>query len=383
MAYYKDLGNGRYRLFAEAGRNKKGERKRKTKIVKASGKRELNRLLTDFEYDVRNSEDESIETITFGKFLERWRKNYAYEELEDTTMQVYEGVLKFITPVFENRLISEIRTLDIVEFFSEEKEAGRRSLEKKYHALLSIFKYAYQWEVIDSNPMDGVKKPQTKKKKKDPYTLEEIQEIANHFPSISRYHQRLIMIAFEFSLRRGEVVALADDVLDFERGGIWIKRSLVYTPEKGLKLKCTKTGDETFLHCTEELMEELKAQRNVAFRNRLKAGRSWQGFKDSEGVEVLLLFADTLGVPYHPNAVTRFWGRFIKRTGLRHITFHDLRHSSASIMSRDRINMKSIQRRLRHKSITTTMGVYIHENDKDDQVAVGTFKGIWKKEQAK
>lgn len=383
MAYYKDLGNGRYRLFAEAGKNKKGERKRKTKIVNASGKRELNRLLTDFEYDVRNSEDDSIEKITFEKFVLKWRKNYAEEELEDTTQQTYEGVLKFIVPAFQNELMSDIRTLDIVEYFAEEKRAGRKSLEKKYYALLSIFKYAVKWEVIQTNPMDGVKKPNTKKKKKDPYTWEEIQKIADHFPGISKYHQRLIMIAFEFSLRRGEVVALTDDVLDFERGGIWIKRSLVYTPAKGLKLKCTKTGDETFLHCTEELMEELKSQRNVAMRNKLKAGPTWQGFKDSEGKEVILLFADPLGVPFHPNAVTRFWGRFIKRTGLRHITFHDLRHSSASIMSRDKINMKSIQRRLRHKNITTTMGTYVHENDRDDQMAVETFKGIWKKDEAK
>ncbi|MGE6370602.1 tyrosine-type recombinase/integrase [Planococcus kocurii] len=383
MAYYKDLGSGRYRLFAEAGKGKKGSRKRKTRIVRASGVRELNRLLSDFEYEVRNNEEQSIENITFGKFVDRWRKNYAVEELEDTTLQTYEGVLKFIIPSFEDSLMTEIRTLDIVEYFSTEKELVRKSLEKKYYALLSIFKHALQWEVIESNPMDGVKKPTVKKKKKNPYTWEEVQLIADHFPDISKYHQRLIMIAFEFSLRRGEVVAIADDVLDFERGGIWIKRSLVYTKEKGLKLKCTKTGDETFSHCTDELMEELKAQRSLALRNKLKAGPSWIGFKDSEGKEVLMLFADPLGVPYHPNAVTRFWGRFIKRTGLRHITFHDLRHSSASIMSRDKINMKSIQRRLRHKNITTTLGTYVHENDRDDQMAVETFRGIWHKEQTK
>lgn len=383
VAYYKDLGDGRYRLFAEAGKGKKGKRKRKTKIVRASGTRELNRLLSDFEYEVRNSEDNSLENITFSKFVDQWHKNYAVEELEDTTLQTYEGVLKFIVPSFEDYLIREIRTLDIVEFFSNEKAHDRKSLEKKYYALLSIFKHALQWEVIESNPMDGVKKPTVKKKKKNPYTWEEIQLIADHFPSISKYHQRLIMIAFEFSLRRGEVVAIADDVLDFERGGIWIKRSLAYTPKNGLKLKCTKTGDETFLHCTNELMEELKAQRNTALRNKLKAGPSWKGFKDSDGNEVLMLFADSLGVPYLPNAVTRFWGRFVKRTGLRHITFHDLRHSSASIMSRDQINMKAIQKRLRHKSITTTMGTYVHANDRDDQMAAETFKGIWQNGEAK
>lgn len=382
MGYYKDLGDGRYRLFAEMGKDKKAKRKRKTKIVRASGIREVNRLLSDFEYEVRNSEELNIENITFGTFLERWRKNFADVKLAATTNEVYDYVLKPIQAYFQDYLMREIRTLDIDDFFTAEIEAGHGSLEKKYYVLTSIFSHGLKWSIIENNPMESVDKPHLKTGKKQPYTMDEVKKIAEHFPSISKYHQRLIMIAFEFSLRRGEVIAIADDVLDYKRGGIWIKRALIYTAKTGKQLKCTKTGDETFLHCTEELMDELRAQRNVAMRNKLVAGSDWKGFKDSEGKEVLLLFADPLGVPFHPNAVTRFWGRFIKRTGLRHIRFHDLRHSSASIMAREHINMRAIQQRLRHSKLTTT-NRYLHTNESDDMIAADTFKGIWRQDQAK
>ncbi|WP_088005639.1 site-specific integrase [Indiicoccus explosivorum] len=382
MAYSKDLGNGKYRLFAEVGKDRKGRRRRKTKIVTPSGQRELKRMLSDFEYEVRNTEEQSIENITFGAFKDRWRKNFADKKLAATTNEVLDYVLKPIITAFEDMYMREIRTLDIEDFFTAEADAGRGSLEKKYYALQSIFGHALRWEVIESNPMDGVGKPHTKKKKLKPYTMEEVKRIADHFPEISKYHQRLIMIAFEFSLRRGEVVAIAEDVLDYERGGIWIKRALVYTSKHGLQLKCTKTGDETFLHCTEELMEELRAQRNAALRNKLLAGPDWNGFKDEDGNEVLLLFADPFGVPYHPNAVTRFWGRFVKRTGIRQIRFHDLRHSSASIMAREQVNMRAIQSRLRHRKLTTT-NRYLHTDDADDIVAAETFKGVWGKNNAK
>lgn len=88
-------------------------------------------------------------------------------------------------------------------------------------------------------------------------------------------------------------------MLDYKRGGIWIKRALIYTAKTGKHLICTKTGVETFLLCTEELMDELRVQRNVAMVNKLVAGSDWIGFKDSEGKEVLLLFAGPLGVLFH------------------------------------------------------------------------------------
>lgn len=376
MAHYTELGDNKYRLFVEAGYDRKGKRKRRTRVVTASGVREVRKLLTAFEHEVEN-EEEQLEQITFADFVERWKQAYAIPKLSVSTREVYDIILSYLLPIFGDYVMNDIHTIDLVEFFAKEINEEKKSLEKKYNVMLSLFSHAFKWNIIKMNPMEGVDKPKIKRKKKEPYNREELAKLASHFPSMSKYHQRLIMITVECALRRGEVIALADDVLDFENNRILVKRSLQYTKEKGLVLKSTKEEDETYIHVTDELMAELKAQRNIALQNKLKAGKDWIGFKDENGVKVLLLFADELGVPYLPNAVTRFWNRFMKRSGLRKISFHDLRHSSASIMVREGINPKIVQARLRHKNITTTMDTYVHSDGKDDIIAAETFKNIW------
>ncbi|WP_392454860.1 tyrosine-type recombinase/integrase [Chryseomicrobium aureum] len=377
MGHYQELGEGRYRLFVDNGKDRKGKRKRKTKIVHASGVRELKYLLRQFENEVENHKEDDTRRISFEEFVTMWKKNYMQTELELSTQQTYNGLLKFITPFFNEMDMDQIKTIDIVNYFTSEKENERRSLEKKYNVLLSLFSKAFDWGVIESNPMQGVKKPKTKPKKKQPYTWEEVQELSRHMADLSPYHQRLIKITVECALRRGEVLGIAEDVLDFENNRILIRRSLGYTKENGLYLKCTKTEDETYLHVSQQLMDELKKQLLVAKKNRIKNSTNWLGFRDREGIDVLLLFADEFGVPHQPNAVTRFWGRFIERKSLRPISFHDLRHSSASILNRKGVRSKSLQNRLRHKNIKTTMNLYVHEEDNDDKLVAQMFDGIW------
>jgi len=102
-------------------------------------------------------------------------------------------------------------------------------------------------------------------------------------------------------------------------------------------------------------------------------GTLWKGFKDIEGKEVMLFGASEYGIPYTPNSITLFWNRFIKRTGLKKIRFQDLRHSSASLILSEGINMKVVQKRLGHKDIKTTMNVYSHVTEKDDEKASNVF----------
>lgn len=378
MGRYIDLGEGKYKLIVEAGYDRKGNRKRKTRIVKVSGKRELNKLLTYFEIEVQEAMNKVIkEKVLFEDFVKDWKVNYVEPNLERSTKNNSYQVLSHVTPYFKGAYLDEISTLDILNFFSSEIKEGRKSLEKKYNLLLSIFSKAVAWNVLDHNPMHGVDKPKIQRKKKHPYTWEEMQELSKHLKDLDPYHQRLIKVTVECALRRGEVLGIAEDVLDFENNRILIKRSLNATPGDGCYLKSTKTSDETYLHVSDELMEELKLQLHVAKKNRIKNGAMWQGFKDQNGNEVLLLFADEFGVPYLPTSVTRFWGRFIKRTGLRPISFHDLRHSSASILNRKGVRNKSLQNRLRHKNIKTTMNVYVHEEENDDKLVAEMFKGIW------
>lgn len=376
MASFEEVSKGKYKLYVELGYDAKGKRIRRTKTVSATGPRQAAKMLSAFEVEVDKSVHIDREKLSFNEFVTRWRENYAIPKLAPTTYEVYDGILKHITPYFESKYLKDITTFHIVQYFTNEKKLGNGSLEKKYNILMSVFKHAVKWSVIDVNPMTGVEKPRIAKKKIEFYNRDEIITLFEHIKSLSPRHQLMVKLTVIGGLRRGEVLGIAYDAVDFKKNQIHIKRSLQFSKREGIRLKGTKTENERTVTFPEELMKELHAYYIRQLSARVEMGKLWRGFKDIHNEEVFLFVADENGEPYLPNAVTRFWGRFMKRSELKRIRFQDLRHSSASLILSEGVNMKVLQKRLGHKDIKTTLNVYSHITEKDDEEASNVFKDL-------
>lgn len=145
-------------------------------------------------------------------------------------------------------------------------------LESKYKVLKSLFKYAVVWRLIDGkdNPMKEIEKPKNiNKQNKDFYTKDELKILFDIIEKIPLYQQLIIKLALFGGLRRGEILALADDVLDFSSNKILVKRSLQYSKAEGLKLKGTKTEGQRTIILPKKFMEELKIyldEREIVFK---------------------------------------------------------------------------------------------------------------------
>lgn len=289
--------------------------------------------------EVYNSVHINPERLTFTEFVDKWRENYMYTSLAASTVEVYEGILKYILPHLESNYIKDITTFHLIQYFSNESKAGKGSLEKKYNILMSIFKRAMEWNVIHENPMLYVDKPKKSKRKSQFYNRDEIRVLLYEIKTLKPRHQLMIKLALVGGLRRGEVLGIAFDQVDFAKNQIHIKRSLQFSKKEGLKLKGTKTEDERTVTFPESLMKELQRYYIRQLNERMDVGNLWKGFRDITGEEVMLFVSDDFGVPYQPNAVTRFWGRFMDRSGLKRIRFQDLRHSSASLILTEGVNM--------------------------------------------
>ncbi|RST59677.1 site-specific integrase [Siminovitchia terrae] len=381
MASFKEVSKGRYRLYVELGYDAEGKRKRKTKTVQATGPRQVKKLLQEFEMEVLDSQHLEDENPTFSDFLERWKSNYAETELSASTLEKYNNVLKYMKPYFKGKRMKDISTFHIVQYFTKERKAGRGSLEKKYNLLQSLFKYAVKWRIIDdkANPIEGVDRPKAKKKKVDFYDKEEIELLFKLAKELLPYQQLIIKLAVTAGLRRGEILALADDVLDFPNRKIHIKRSLQYTKEKGHVLKETKTEEERTVTIPEVLMKEIHKSYVRKLNLKMEMGTQWKGFKGRDSKKVMLLFSDECGIPFRPDSVTQFWNRFMIRHNdkIKRIRFHDLRHSSASLILSEGVNMKVVQKRLGHKNIKTTLNIYSHVTEKDDEEASNVFDQLF------
>lgn len=379
MASFVELvPNKKYKLFVELESNPDGSRNRRTKVVQANGKREARRLLSKFEQEIMENSHLSIDNPFMPAFIDRWHTNYAKTELNAATLESYENSLIRIKGYFKKKKIKAIRPLHIIEFYTSERNAGRGSLETKHKVLQSLFKHAVLWKYIekDNNPMDDVTKPKTENRQhKDFYNKNELKMLFNLLAKQPVHQQLIIKCALYGGLRRGEVLGLADDSIDFVNNSLTVRRSIQCTKSKGLVLKETKGKDARIVILPKKFMDELHDFYRKRTQLKHDMGDLWIGFKDQNKKDVFLLFGDEFGNPYRPDSVSQFWGRFMNRNKekIKRIRFHDLRHSSASLILSEGVNMKIVQKRLGHKDIRTTLNMYSHITTEDEQKASDVF----------
>ena len=103
---------------------------------------------------------------------------------------------------------------------------------------------------------------------------------------------------------------------------------------------------------------------------RNKIGDRWQGGKYS------FVFCHPDGKAFHQERPYLWFRNFIKKNNLRYIRFHDLRHTSATLLINQGVHAKIISERLGHGNINTTMNIYGHALRSADQSAADKFETI-------
>lgn len=378
MGSIQRLSKGKYKLTAEFGYDVEGKRIRKHRTVEASGPRAAKEMLAKFEEELLENDKMDVTNLRFVDYVELWRKNYADSQLEPSTREIYEIMLNTIIPHFQRKKLADVHDFHLTHYLNGEKLNGRGSLEKKYNVLKSLFKYAVIWKLLPRDPMDGVGKPKVVADEMQFYDREELEILMKLIEELDTRHQLMIKLTVAGGLRRGELLGIAYDCVDFAKNQIFIKRSLQYTKKEGFRLKETKTGESRIITFPSTVMDELRIYYKKQLYARTNNEREWEGFVDVRGREVMLFVCDAAGHPYNPQAVTRFWGRFMRRNMdvIKRIRFQDLRHSSASLILSDGINMKVLQKRLGHKDIKTSLNIYSHVTNKDDQKASDVFNDL-------
>lgn len=114
-------------------------------------------------------------------------------------------------------------------------------------------------------------------------------------------------------------------------------------------------------------MEELKIHDREWKKERLFVGDKWLGG------ERQYVFHAGLGKPYYHTTPTTWWKKFVKRHELKKVRFHDLRHSSATLLIEAGATMKAIQKRLGHAKHQTTADIYAHVTKKVSRDTVEKF----------
>ena len=225
-----------------------------------------------------------------------------------------------------------------------------------YHGLMhKALKYAVRHNLIAANPMDRVERPKAQKFVGSFYSVAELEALFEaakgdplEFP--------ILMAAF-YGLRRSEIVGLKWKSVDFENNIITINHTVLQAKCDGELKLLYKDRTKNMSSCRSmplvpqyrELLLKLKEQQK---QNRKLCGNS---YIDSDYICV-----NPMGGLYTPNYITQHFSLLLKKHNLRHIRFHDLRHTCASLLLKNGISMREIQEWLGHSNFTTTAGTYAH-----------------------
>jgi integrase len=174
-------------------------------------------------------------------------------------------------------------------------------------------------------------------------------------------HKLLVYLALATGLRRGELMGLEWKDINFAQSTLEVRQCSQYLPGKGSFTKDPKNElSQRVIAIPHSVMAMLKQFKKQQAEERLKVGDLWQGSDR--------IFTTWDGQPAHPEWPSQWFSKFIKKHGLPHLTFHGLRHTSATMLIGQGVNMKEVSSRLGHSNISTTMDIYadsLKSADKD------------------
>jgi integrase len=174
----------------------------------------------------------------------------------------------------------------------------------------------------------------------------------------------MISLALTTGLRRGELLGLDWKNVDLEKGTINVRQSLTFSHSGGYKVKEPKTRNSSRkVSLPVSLLPELKNFKIHCNKLRLETVDLW------EGGEHFFLFTSWNGKPLNPYSIGTWWRRFTKRNQFKYIRFHDLHHTSATLLLNKGVHAKIISSRLGHANIATTLNIYAHALQEADQAA--------------
>lgn len=231
-------------------------------------------------------------------------------------------------------------------------EMSPRSVAHLLGTLKKMLNRAVMMNLIDYNPAYRVEKPRVVTAQRTCFTASDAQR----YLAEARGHkfEAAFMLALIHGMRLGEILGLRWSNINWEQQSLSITTSLTQDLDGSFRLGPTKNHRSNRpIELADSVVASLKARRKIQNAERLECGPEW--------VDNDLVFARLDGTPLSKTNFGRAYHYpLVERAGVPRITFHDLRHTAATLGLLAGTNPKVIQEMLGHKSISVTMDIYSH-----------------------
>lgn len=333
--------------------------------------RKVARALHELEQGVSPADDQQ----TVKDFLQRWLENTAKPKVRYSTYRSYEQLVRVhLVPELGSIRLSKLTPDDIEGFINAKLDSGLSTRTVQYcHMVLKIaLKSAVRKQTIPRNVATLVDAPTVSRDPVKPLTLTEAKALLA--AAVGDPLEPLYVLTLTLGLRRGEVCGLKWKDFDQESARLHIRRAL--QPQKGKGLVAVDPKSRTSrraLPLPPFVIATLNSHRKRQAALRLTVGPDWRGEDKDEG----WIFTMEDGRPVSPDYVGKEFPRLVKKAKLRHVRFHDLRHSCASFLLAKGCQMRLIMEILGHSQISLTANTYTHLLPEGDRQAADAMQSIF------
>ncbi len=320
--YYAVITLGKRRKWYKGGRTRK------------DAQRVLNENLAELDAGTFKE----IPKTSFKEFGTFWLQNYVEGNLKPSTSKSYTRIVTKNLSCFDDRTLTDITTGQLQAYVTKRlKLVTAKTVCNDIMVVKELFKHAKKWGYLKVNPAEDVDRPKMKSTTIDILTPDEFKLLLEN---THHYYQTAFLTAFLTGLRAGELWALQWGDIDWNSNRLYVRRAVWYGQIVEPKSKTSIRK----VDIPQQLVSELK-------RWKLECPIS----------ELDLVFPGQLGsFSNHVFVVNRHFYSALRRAGLRHVSFHSLRHSNASLRIQAGQNIKYISEQLGHSTIKITLDIYGH-----------------------
>ncbi len=296
---------------------------------------------------------------TVEQFLTDWLENSQKQSVRARTYERYEEIVRLhIVPVLGRHRLQKLSAQHVQAFYTRKLNEGfSASTVGVFHSVLhKALAVAVKWGLVPRNVCDLVSPPHADGFEIQPLTAEQ----AHRLLSATRGHrlEALFVLALATGMRRGELLALKWQDINFATGTLQVRRILTRVPSKLPGKGFVETEPKTqrsrrSVVVAPFALDVLRRHYERQQEAKRKVGGSWQ--------EHDYVFCTSIGTHLHPSKdVLDQLKALLKKAGLPDIRFHDLRHSAATLLLSEGVHPKVVQELLGHSNISMTLDVYSH-----------------------
>jgi integrase len=294
------------------------------------------------------------EGMTVGEYLDRWLKGSVRGSVKQSTYDRDENLIEnHIGPALGRIKLKKLSPAHVQGFYADRLEAGLSpSTVHKMHAILhKALAQAVAWRMVPRNVTEAVRPPRPAPKEMRPLSADEVRALLR--AAAGDPLEALYVLAVTTGMRQGELLALMWQDLDLRNATLGVRRTLTRVGGRVALGEPKTKRSRRSIRLTPQAVTALRGHLDRQLRDIAILGDRY----DDRG----LVFTTDTGAPVNPsNLRQRSFAPLLRRAGLPHVRFHDLRHTCATLLLSKGTHPKFVQELLGHATIAITLDTYSH-----------------------